>query len=697
MGPLISAEQRETVRSYVEGDRAVDVAFRGEAPDGRRLLVPADRGPAAAPRPTGSGRRRSSARSSPCCRSTTRPTRSPMANDTAVRAVGLDLDPRRGPRPAGRRAASRPATSSSTRTRRCATRRRSAGSSSPASAASSGPTPSTPSPRSRTSSSPPTDSTDCTERTVTWQAGCDGKVAVVTGGCSGIGLATVAPVRRGGRAGRRSATSTPRGGPRIADELGGTFVAGRRHRRRAGRGAVRRRRRQPCGSVDIAFNNAGISPPDDDSILDTGLDAWRRVQEVNLTSVYLCCKAALPYMREQGRGLDHQHRLVRRRDGCGDVADLLHRQQGRRAGDEPRARRAVRPRGHPGQRPVPGPGQHPAAAGAVRQGPRAGRAPARAHPGRAGSPSPRRSPTRCCSWPATSRASSPPRRSSSTAASPAPTSRPCEARVSTRPAHRHHQLRRAGDAGAPGEDVPSVRWCRTPTSSRSGEAGGIPSSSRRSARSTTETRAPSSLARLDGLVLAGGADVDPSRYGQRAARLGAGAASTDRDASELLLARAAREPDLPVLGICRGMQVMVVAAGGELEQHLPDRLGHLDHWPGAGSLRPPRASSTVRRHAAARRCSARQVDVPTLPPPGGADPPGYEPSALGRRTACSRRSRTPTRAFRLGVQWHPEVGDDPRLFDALVAAAGVAPRGEPPGSLTRWRTRGSVGGPHLPQ
>jgi NAD(P)-dependent dehydrogenase (short-subunit alcohol dehydrogenase family) len=56
------------------------------------------------------------------------------------------------------------------------------------------------------------------------------------------------------------------------------------------------------GSVDVAFNNAGISPPDDDSILDTGLDAWRRVQEVNLTSVYLCCKEALGYMRAQGKG-----------------------------------------------------------------------------------------------------------------------------------------------------------------------------------------------------------------------------------------------------------------------------------------------------------------------------------------------------------------------------------------------------------
>jgi NAD(P)-dependent dehydrogenase (short-subunit alcohol dehydrogenase family) len=56
------------------------------------------------------------------------------------------------------------------------------------------------------------------------------------------------------------------------------------------------------GSVDVAFNNAGISPPEDDSILDTDLDTWRRVQEVNLTSVYLCCKAAIPYMRRQGKG-----------------------------------------------------------------------------------------------------------------------------------------------------------------------------------------------------------------------------------------------------------------------------------------------------------------------------------------------------------------------------------------------------------
>jgi NAD(P)-dependent dehydrogenase (short-subunit alcohol dehydrogenase family) len=56
------------------------------------------------------------------------------------------------------------------------------------------------------------------------------------------------------------------------------------------------------GRIDIAFNNAGISPPDDDSILTTGIDAWRRVQEVNLTSVFLCCKAVIPYMQKQGKG-----------------------------------------------------------------------------------------------------------------------------------------------------------------------------------------------------------------------------------------------------------------------------------------------------------------------------------------------------------------------------------------------------------
>jgi len=128
----------------------------------------------------------------------------------------------------------------------------------------------------------------------------EGKVAVVTGGCSGIGLATV---RRFAAEGAKVVIGDvdDANGSRIAQELGGVFV----HCDVTDPGQVEtlfRTAKEEFGSVDIAFNNAGISPPEDDSILTTDLDAWRRVQEVNLTSVYLCCKAALPYMLEQKRG-----------------------------------------------------------------------------------------------------------------------------------------------------------------------------------------------------------------------------------------------------------------------------------------------------------------------------------------------------------------------------------------------------------
>ena len=117
--------------------------------------------------------------------------------------------------------------------------------------------------------------------------------------------------------------------------------------------ALFRTAKDTYGSVDIAFNNAGISPPDDDSILDTELEAWRRVQEVNLTSVYLCCKAALPYMLEQKRGSIINTASFVAVMGAATSPDLLLRLQGRGAQHEPRARRAVRPRGRAGQRAVP--------------------------------------------------------------------------------------------------------------------------------------------------------------------------------------------------------------------------------------------------------------------------------------------------------------------------------------------------------
>jgi NAD(P)-dependent dehydrogenase (short-subunit alcohol dehydrogenase family) len=126
------------------------------------------------------------------------------------------------------------------------------------------------------------------------------RVAVVTGGGSGIGLATV---RRFADEGAKVVIGDldPTSGQAIADEVGGLFVRTdvTSPDDVAGMFAAAK---QAFGRVDIAFNNAGISPPDDDSILETGLDAWRRVQEVNLTSVYLCCKEVLPIMLEQGKG-----------------------------------------------------------------------------------------------------------------------------------------------------------------------------------------------------------------------------------------------------------------------------------------------------------------------------------------------------------------------------------------------------------
>ncbi|MBJ7355846.1 3-oxoacyl-ACP reductase [Nocardioides sp.] len=133
------------------------------------------------------------------------------------------------------------------------------------------------------------------------------RVAVITGGCSGIGLATA---RRFAEEGARLVVGdvNDEAGGQVVEELnriGGSDVATYVHVDVTSKDqvdALFRTAKETYGSVDIAFNNAGISPPDDDSILDTELDAWRRVQEVNLTSVYLCCKAALPYMLEQKRG-----------------------------------------------------------------------------------------------------------------------------------------------------------------------------------------------------------------------------------------------------------------------------------------------------------------------------------------------------------------------------------------------------------
>jgi NAD(P)-dependent dehydrogenase (short-subunit alcohol dehydrogenase family) len=128
----------------------------------------------------------------------------------------------------------------------------------------------------------------------------EGRVAVVTGGGSGIGLASA---RRLADEGARVVVGDmdPVAGQAAADEVGGLFVQ-TDVTSSDDVAAMFQAANDTYGSVDVAFNNAGISPPDDDSILETGIEAWRRVQEVNLTSVYLCCKEVLPYMLEQGSG-----------------------------------------------------------------------------------------------------------------------------------------------------------------------------------------------------------------------------------------------------------------------------------------------------------------------------------------------------------------------------------------------------------
>ncbi len=173
------------------------------------------------------------------------------------------------------------------------------------------------------------------------------------------------------------------------------------------------------------------------------------------------------------------------------------------------------------------------------------------------------------------------------------------------------------------------------------------------------------LARVDGVLIAGGVDVEPARYGAEPHE-SVQAPRPDRDSTELVVARLAAERDLPLLGVCRGMQVMTVAAGGELEQHLPDRVGHSGHAPAPGTY----GEHLVRTVPGTVLASVlgEAVTVPTYHHQGVRSHPGLVESGWAD-DGVLEAVEDPRARFRLGVQWHPEVGDDPRLFEALVAAA----------------------------
>jgi putative glutamine amidotransferase len=172
------------------------------------------------------------------------------------------------------------------------------------------------------------------------------------------------------------------------------------------------------------------------------------------------------------------------------------------------------------------------------------------------------------------------------------------------------------------------------------------------------------LRTLDGLVLSGGADLDPAFYGAEAEPLTV--VRTDRDAAELPLARAAVAADLPVLGVCRGMQVLVAAAGGTLHQHLPDVLGHEKHRPAPAVY----GTHDVTLAAGSRIAGLMGDDLEIhCYHHQGVDDPGSMVVTGRSSDGLPEAVEDPGRRFVLGVQWHPEVNRDKRLFGALVDAA----------------------------
>jgi putative glutamine amidotransferase len=186
------------------------------------------------------------------------------------------------------------------------------------------------------------------------------------------------------------------------------------------------------------------------------------------------------------------------------------------------------------------------------------------------------------------------------------------------------------------------------------------------------------LERLDGLVLSGGGDIDPARYGAERAPQTA-TIRGERDAAELALLTKAMSISLPVLGICRGMQLINVARGGSLHQHLPDVVGHDEHRPAPGSFGLHDVTVTAGTRLAGILGGAGQlrVRVPTHHHQGiDALGQGLTATAWAADGTVEALELDPREhPFVIAVQWHPEAGDDLSLFRALTAAAAQAMAG----------------------
>jgi putative glutamine amidotransferase len=183
------------------------------------------------------------------------------------------------------------------------------------------------------------------------------------------------------------------------------------------------------------------------------------------------------------------------------------------------------------------------------------------------------------------------------------------------------------------------------------------------------------LDRIDGLMLAGGADIDPSAYG--APRDPATVATVpERDAFELALTRRALERDLPFLGICRGMQLMNVAAGGTLIQHLPDSHGHEEHRRVSGSFDGADHDVRLQPGSLAARAAGEERHATKSHHHQGVDAVGEGLVVTGWATVddLPEAIEQPERRFALGVQWHPEADETSRLIAALVEEAAAARR-----------------------